>query len=84
MDGITADRIVTLPAGSAGDTVRFTNMSSLDSSGGYSASSYVWTINPNGSEKIMRSTTLVLDESTASFELFYSNAANGWIVNGSN
>jgi hypothetical protein len=59
-------------------------MSSLDSSGGYSASSYVWTINPNGSEKIMRSTTLVLDESTASFELFYSNAANGWIVNGIN
>ncbi len=84
LDGITADRTVTLPAGSAGDTVRFTNMSSLDSSGGYSASSYVWTINPNGSEKIMRSTTLVLDESTASFELFYSNAANGWIVNGIN
>lgn len=84
LDGITADRTVTLPAGSAGDTVRFTNMSSLDSSGSYSASSYVWTINPNGSEKIMRSTTLVLDESTASFELFYSNAANGWIVNGIN
>ena len=57
-------------------------MSSLNSSGNYVASSYVWTINPNGSEKIMRSTSLVLDESTASFELFYSDATNGWIVNG--
>ena len=84
LDNIAADRTITLPAGSAGDSIRFTNMSSLDSSGGYSASSYVWTINPNGSEKIMRSTTLVLDESTASFELFYSNATNGWIVNGIN
>ena len=57
-------------------------MSSLNSTGGYAASSYVWTINPNGSEKIMRSTSLVLDESTASFELFYSDATNGWIING--
>ena len=73
---------VTLPAGTAGDSIRFTNMSSLNASGVYSASSYSWTINPNGSEKIMRSSTLVLDESTASFELFYSDAANGWIVNG--
>ena len=57
-------------------------MSSINSTGGYVASSYTWTINPNGSEKIMRSNTLVLDESTASFELFYSDATNGWIVNG--
>ena len=48
----------------------------------YTPSSFTWTINPNGSEKIMRSTSLVLDESTASFELFYSDASNGWIVNG--
>ena len=57
-------------------------MSSLTASGIYSASSYTWTINPNGSEKIMRSTTLVLDESTASFELYYSDSTNGWIING--
>jgi hypothetical protein len=57
-------------------------MSSLNSSGVYTPSSFTWTINPNGSEKIMRSTSLVLDESTASFELFYSDASNGWIVNG--
>ena len=82
LDAISADRTVSLPAGSAGSSIRFTNMSSLNSSGGYVASSYVWTINPNGSEKIMRSTSLVLDESTASFELFYSDATNGWIVNG--
>ena len=82
LDAISADRIVSLPAGTAGSSIRFTNMSSLNSTGGYVASSYCWTINPNGSEKIMRSTSLVLDESTASFELFYSDATNGWIVNG--
>ena len=82
LDAISADKIVSLPAGTAGNSIRFTNMSSLNSAGGYAASSYVWTINPNGSEKIMRSTSLVLDESTASFELFYSDATNGWIVNG--
>ena len=82
LDAISADKIVSLPAGTAGNSIRFTNMSSLNSTGGYAASSYVWTINPNGSEKIMRSTSLVLDESTASFELFYSDATNGWIVNG--
>ena len=82
LDAISADRTVSLPAGAAGNSIRFTNMSSLNSTGGYAASSYVWTINPNGSEKIMRSTSLVLDESTASFELFYSDATNGWIVNG--
>ncbi len=82
LDAISADKTVSLPAGTAGDSIRFTNMSSLNSSGNYVASSYVWTINPNGSEKIMRSTSLVLDESTASFELFYSDATNGWIVNG--
>jgi len=32
----------------------------------------------------MRSSTLVLDESTASFELYYSDVTNGWIVNGIN
>ena len=82
LDAISADRTVSLPAGTAGNSIRFTNMSSLNSTGGYAASSYCWTINPNGSEKIMRSTSLVLDESTASFELFYSDATNGWIVNG--
>jgi hypothetical protein len=82
LDAISADRTVSLPVGAAGSSIRFTNMSSLNSTGGYAASSYVWTVNPNGSEKIMRSTSLVLDESTASFELFYSDATNGWIVNG--
>jgi len=82
LDAISADRTVSLPVGTAGSSIRFTNMSSLNSTGGYVASSYVWTVNPNGSEKIMRSTSLVLDESTASFELFYSDATNGWIVNG--
>ncbi len=82
LDNISADKIVTLPAGAACSSIRFTNMSSLNSSGVYTPSSFTWTINPNGSEKIMRSTSLVLDESTASFELFYSDASNGWIVNG--
>jgi hypothetical protein len=25
---------------------------------------------------------LVLDEQTSSFELFYTDAANGWVING--
>ena len=82
LDAISANKTVTLPAGTAGDSIRFTNMSSLNASGVYSPSSYSWTLNPNGSEKIMRSSSLVLDASTASFELFYSDAANGWIING--
>jgi hypothetical protein len=82
LDNISADKTVTLPVGAACSSIRFTNMSSLNSSGVYTPSSFTWTINPNGSEKIMRSTSLVLDESTASFELFYSDASNGWIVNG--
>ena len=82
LDAISANKTVTLPAGTAGDSIRFTNMSSLNASGVYSPSAYSWTLNPNGSEKIMRSSSLVLDASTASFELFYSDAANGWIING--
>ena len=82
LDNISADKTVTLPAGVAGNSIRFTNMSSINANGVYAASSYTWTLNPNGSEKIMRSSTLVLDESTASFELYYSDSTNGWIVNG--
>jgi len=82
LDNITADSTITLPAGTAGDSIKVTNMSSFDSSGNYSSPTYHWTINPNGSEKIMRANSLVLDESTSSFELYYTNAANGWVLNG--
>jgi len=82
LDNITADSTITLPAGTAGDSIKVTNMSSFDSSGNYLAPTYHWTINPNGSEKIMRANSLVLDESTSSFELYYTNAANGWVLNG--
>ena len=82
LSNITADKVLTLPAGVAGDSIKFTNLSAFDANGAYSQSAYVWTINPNGSEKIMRTTTLVLDEQTSSFELFYTDAANGWVING--
>ena len=82
LSNITADKVLTLPAGVAGDSIKFTNLSAFDSNGAYSQSSFVWTINPNGSEKIMRTTSLVLDEQTSSFELFYTDAANGWVING--
>lgn len=82
LSNISGDSTLTLPAGNAGDSIKFTNLSAFDSSGNYSQSSYVWTINPNGSEKIMRSSSLVLDEQTSSFELFYTDAANGWVING--
>ena len=82
LSNISADRTITLPAGTAGDSIKFTNLSAFDANGVYSQSAYVWTLNPNGSEKIMRSNTLVLDEQTSSFELFYTDAANGWVING--
>ena len=82
LSNITADKVLTLPAGAAGDSIKFTNLSAFDAIGAYSQSAYVWTINPSGSEKIMRTTTLVLDEQTSSFELFYTDAANGWVING--
>lgn len=82
LSNITADKVLTLPAGVAGDSVKFTNLSAFDANGAYSQSSFVWTINPNGSEKIMRTTSLVLDEQTSSFELFYTDATNGWVING--
>ena len=82
LSNITADKVLTLPAGVAGDSIKFTNLSAFDSNGAYSQSSFVWTINPNGSEKIMRTTSLVLDEQTSSFELFYTDATNGWVING--
>ena len=82
LSNITADKTITLPAGTAGDSIKFTNLSAFDANGNYSQSAYIWTINPNGSEKIMRTSSLALDEQTSSFELFYSDAANGWVING--
>ena len=82
LSNISADKTLTLPAGVAGDSIKFTNLSAFDANGNYVQSAYVWTINPNGSEKIMRTTSLVLDEQTSSFELFYTDAANGWVING--
>jgi hypothetical protein len=82
LSNITADKTLTLPAGVAGDSIKFTNLSAFDANGAYAQSAYAWTINPNGSEKIMRTTSLVLDEQTSSFELFYTDATNGWVING--
>ena len=82
LSNITADKVLTLPAGVAGDSIKFTNLSAFDANGAYSQSAYTWTINPNGSEKIMRTTSLVLDEQTSSFELYYTDATNGWVING--
>lgn len=82
LSNISADSTLTLPAGNAGDSIKMVNMSAFDSNGNYVAPSFTWTINPNGSEKIMRASNLVLDESTSSFELYYTDAANGWVING--
>ena len=56
-------------------------MSSLDTSGVYVQPTYTWSIATNGSEKIMRAANLTLDASTESFELIYTDAANGWVIN---
>ena len=81
MSNITADKTLTLPAGTVADTIKITNMSSLDAAGVYVQPTYTWSIAPNGSEKIMRAASLTLDASTESFELFYTDAANGWVIN---
>jgi len=81
LSNITADKTLTLPAGVAGNSIKITNMSSLDASGVYSQPSYTWSIATNGSDKIMRATSLTLDASTESFELLYTDAANGWVIN---
>jgi len=81
----SSNKTITLPIGIVGNSIKFTNMSQLDANGipiAYeSESAIVWVINPNGSEKIMRASELVLDASTQSFEIFYSGATNGWILN---
>ena len=82
LDNISADRTITLPAGTAGDSIKFSNMSAFNSSGNYVEPTYHWMISPVGSDKIMRATSLRLDESTSSFELFYTDSANGWVLNG--
>ena len=81
LSNITADRTLTLPAGTAGDSIKLTNMSSLDASGAYVQPTFTWSIATNGSEKIMRASSLTLDASTESFELLYTDAANGWVIN---
>ena len=81
LSNITADKTLTLPAGTVADTIKITNMSSLDAAGVYVQPTYTWSIAPNGSEKIMRAASLTLDASTESFELFYTDAANGWVIN---
>tara|TARA_B110000483_G_scaffold122263_1_gene147411 strand:+ start:1638 stop:3746 length:2109 start_codon:yes stop_codon:yes gene_type:complete len=81
LSNITADRTLTLPAGTVGDSIKLTNMSSLDASGVYAQPLYTWSIATNGSDKIMRAASLTLDASTESFELLYTDAANGWVIN---
>ena len=81
LSNITADKTLTLPAGTVGDSIKITNMSSLDASGAYVQPTFTWSIATNGSEKIMRASSLTLDASTESFELLYTDAANGWVIN---
>ena len=81
LSNITADKTLTLPAGTVDDSIKITNMSSLDASGAYVQPSYIWSIATNGSDKIMRANSLTLDASTESFELLYTDAANGWVIN---
>ncbi len=83
LDNITANKSLTLPAGIEGSSIKFTNLNGYDASGNYSAPSFDWTINPAGSDKIMRATSLAVSDQ-ANFELFYSDATNGWLINGKN
>ena len=69
----TASAALTLPAGTDGDSIKISNRSGTTTC----------TIVPNGTNKIMGSnTTMTLDTATASFELIYSGAAQGWVIIG--
>jgi len=81
LSNITADKTLTLPAGTVGNSIKITNMSSLDASGVYVQPTFTWSMATNGSEKIMRASSLTLDASTESFELLYTDATNGWVIN---
>ena len=83
LDNITANKSVSLPVGNPGDSIKFSTLNGYDASGNYSTPSFAWTINPGGSDKIMRATSLAVSNQ-ANFELFYSDAANGWVINGNN
>jgi hypothetical protein len=84
LDNITANKSLTLPAGIEGTSIKFTNLNGYDASGNYSAPSYNWTINPAGSDKIMKATSLAVQNGSVGFELFYTNATIGWVINGKN
>ena len=81
LSNISSAQTLTLPAGVAGNSIKISNLSSLNASGEYEQPTASWTIATNGSDKIMRSSSLVLDASTESFELFYTDATNGWVIN---
>jgi hypothetical protein len=81
LSNISSAQTLTLPAGVVGNSIKISNLSSLNTSGEYEQPTASWTIATNGSDKIMRSSSLVLDASTESFELFYTDATNGWVIN---
>ena len=81
LSNISSAQTLTLPAGVVGNSIKISNLSSLNASGEYEQPTASWTIATNGSDKIMRSSSLVLDASTESFELFYTDATNGWVIN---
>lgn len=81
----SADKSLTLPAGTPGASIKLTNLNGFDSSGNFSSPSYDWTINPSGSDKIFRRNSLTVSNGiNVGFELFYTDAANGWVINGKN
>ena len=85
LNPITSDSVVSLPASPiVGDSVKIVNLSTVAVSDGAVASTFQWSINAPGSNnagKIMRQTTnLLLDDPTASFELYYTGGTAGWVI----
>ncbi len=88
LDTISTDQQLTLPvAGQFGDSIKFSNVSTLSSSG-EDVTSGTWSLLPGGQDRIMKQeqgTALILNDATASFELVYSgNTDIGWVVIGIN
>ena len=77
---------VTLPAGNAGDSIKFVNLSTVGTNG-VVRSSGTWRLIPAAGERIMKlsaSEELILNDPSANFELIYSNANDGWLLIGTN
>ena len=74
---ITAVRVLRLPEGEIGASVRIINVSTF---GTNTSATAIWTVVPDGSELITGNATLELNDRTANFDLVYVGSQLGWMI----